>query len=141
MVDSILDSTKKSLGILADNTAFDVDVVMHINAALSTLNQLGIGPEDGFAITDNSANWADFIGDDKRLNNVQLYVYLKTRILFDPPTGSYHLVTSMNETIKELEWRLNVKREGESWVEPVVTPPVDPQYVVIPVNDFVDYEP
>lgn len=140
---SILNDVKKALGIEEENTAFDVDIIMHINSILSTLNQLGIGPNAGFAIEDATPDWTDFLGsEDLRANNVKTYTYLRVRILFDPPTGSYHLVNSMNEQIKELEWRINVKREGDSWVDP--TPPEpDPdlvQYVPIPVNDFYNVE-
>lgn len=138
MVDSILDSTKKVLGIQPDYDVFDTDLIMHINGVFSTLNQLGIGPNEGFAIEDDVPTWQDFLGTDARLNNVKTYVYLRVRLLFDPPGGSYHLVNSMNEQVKELEWRISTQREGESWTEP--TPPAqDPdnvQFVPIPVNDF-----
>jgi hypothetical protein len=121
MSDSVLRNTKKILGLDEDYTAFDDDVIMHINSVLSTLNQLGIGPDEGFAIEDDSETWDTFLGDDPRLNSVKTYIYLRVRILFDPPTTSY-LINSMNEQIRELEWRLNVQREGASWTDP--NPPV-----------------
>jgi hypothetical protein len=135
---SILGSTKKALGIEDDNTAFDVDILIHINAVLSILNQIGIGPEEGFAIEDDTPTWEDFFGTDPRLNMVQQYVYLKTRVLFDPPQGSYHLINSMNDQITQLEWRLSVKREGDSWVPP--TPPpqtaeVIEEVIIVPIQD------
>lgn len=117
MTDSILTSTKKILGIAEDYEAFDVDVLTHINSVFSTLNQLGIGPEEGFVIEDAAATWSDFLGDDLRLNNVKTYVYLRVRLLFDPPTTSF-LIASLNEQAKELEWRMNVQREGDAWVDP-----------------------
>lgn len=120
MEDSILDSVKKVLGIDASYSAFDEDVLMHINSAFATLNQLGLGPDAGFEITDSTTTWDAFIGTDKRLNPVKSYVYLRLRLIFDPPQTSYHL-ESMKEQIKEMEWRLNVKREGESWVDPTTT--------------------
>lgn len=142
-MDSILDSVKKALGIDTSYTAFDVDILMHINTVLATLNQLGIGPDMGFTVEDASATWSDFLGMDSRLNNVKTYVYLRVRLIFDPPGGSYHLVNSMKEQVQELEWRISVKREDEAWVDP--TPPVvDPdnvQYVPIPVNDYMVSEP
>lgn len=110
MPDSILDTTKKVLGIAADYTAFDPDILFHINTVFSTLCQLGIGPEDGFSIEDKDAVWADFIGEDKRLNSVKTYTYLRVRMLFDPPTTSF-LQDAMKQQIQELEWRLNVHRE------------------------------
>lgn len=121
MTDSILDSIKKVLGILPDYLVFDQDVIMHTNSAFSTLNQLGIGPELGFTIENKDPVWADFIGTDKRLSSVKTYVYLRVRLLFDPPQTSY-LIQSMNEQLRELEWRLNVKHEDEHWVDPDPTP-------------------
>lgn len=117
MTDSILTSTKKILGIEESYTAFDEDIMLHINSVFSILNQLGIGPDDGYAIGDSSDTWDDFFGDDARLNSVKTYVYLRVRLLFDPPTTSY-LINSMNEQVKELEWRLNVQREETSWTDP-----------------------
>ncbi len=114
MSESILISTKKILGLEADYTPFDLDVITHINSVFSTLEQLGIGPEDGFMIEGDEPTWADFLGDDKRLNAVKTYVYLRVRLLFDPP-GSSYLITALQEQARELEWRLNVTREGASW--------------------------
>lgn len=111
MSESILDSTKKVLGIEPDYVAFDMDVMMHINSAFSTLNQLGLGPEEGYMIQESSDEWGDFLNDDMRLNSVKTYVYLKVRILFDPPTTSF-VLTAMQEQIKELEWRISTYREG-----------------------------
>jgi hypothetical protein len=123
MSDSILNTTKKILGIDPDYTAFDPDIMMHINSVFVTLNDLGIGPDEGFAIEDALATWQDFLGDDKRYNSVKTYVYLRVRFLFDPPATSF-LIASMKEQVQELEWRLNVHREGESWTNPnpVVVP-------------------
>ncbi len=118
MNDSILTSTKKSLGLDEDYTAFDPDIIMHINSVLSTLNQLGIGPGLGFMIEDKEALWDTFLGSDPRLNNVKTYVYLRVRMLFDPPQTSYH-TTAMQDQIKELEWRINVQREDEQWTNPL----------------------
>lgn len=117
MEQSILKGTKKILGLGEDYTAFDHDVITHINSAFSTLNQLGIGPSEGFMIEDATATWFIFLGPDPRLNSVRTYVYLKVRMLFDPPNTSY-LVNAFNEQINEIEWRLNVKREDEEWTDP-----------------------
>ncbi len=116
MEDSILKSTKKTLGVDPDYTVFDQDIIMHINSAFATLNQLGLGPEMGFMITDNTAKWSDFLIDPKS-NSVQTYVYLKVRLLFDPPTTSY-VIAAFEKQITELEWRLNVRREETNWVDP-----------------------
>lgn len=134
---SILTSTKKVLGVAEANTDFDVDILMHINSALATLNQIGIGPDAGLMIEDDSKTWEDFLGADPRLNLAQQYVYLRTRVLFDPPTSSWHAINSINSMIDELYWRLSIKREGESWTDP--TPAVVPELetlIVVPVNDL-----
>lgn len=109
---SILVSVRKVLQIATDFTEFDADVIMHINSAFSTLNQLGIGPVSGFMIEDAAATWDTFLLGDPRMNAVKTYVYLRVRLLFDPPAASY-AVDAMKEQIKELEWRLNVVREGD----------------------------
>ena len=114
MSDSILDSTKKVLGIEATYTAFDLDIMMHINSVFSKLHQLGIGPDEGFEIEDSVAVWGDFFGTEKKLNGVKTYVYLSVRLLFDPPTTSF-AISAVQEQVKELEWRLNVYREGEKY--------------------------
>ena len=107
MSDSILTVTKKMLGLEADYTAFDIDVLVHINSVFATLQQLGVGPEDGFFVIDDSAVWADYIADKNILNSVKSYMYLKVRLLFDPPTTSFAL-DALNKCAQELEWRLNV---------------------------------
>lgn len=111
MDDSILNSVKKILGIAADYDAFDTDIIIHINTVFSTLNQLGVGPELGFMIEDANATWGDFLLNDIRLNSVKTYVYLRVRVLFDPPATGF-VLTAIQEQIKELEWRISVYREG-----------------------------
>lgn len=110
MTSSILNSTKKILGLDYSYTAFDTDIITHINAAFSILNQLGIGPEAGFAIEDDEAQWVQFVVPSNQLNLVKTYIYLKVRSFFDPPTTSY-LIDAMDRQIKETEWRLSVFRE------------------------------
>jgi len=121
MTDSILINTKKTLGIDVLYTAFDVDIILHINSVFSTLNQLGLGPIEGFSITGNTEIWAAFTGGDMNLNAVKSYMYLRVRLLFDPPSTSY-LITSLEEQARELEWRLNVVREFETYPIPPVEP-------------------
>lgn len=114
METSILISTKKILGIAEDYTAFDLDIITHINSAFSILTQLGVGPVEGFMIEDESALWEDFIDfeNDLQFNSVKSYVFLRVRQIFDPPATSY-LMDSFDRQIQELEWRLNVKREND----------------------------
>jgi hypothetical protein len=116
MEQSILTSTKKILGVTEDYTVFDLDIITHINSAFSTLTQLGVGPAGGFVIEDEDAEWEDFIGSDLQNHSIKSYVYLKVRMLFDPPTTSY-LITAMEKQISELEWRLNTHREETAWVD------------------------
>lgn len=117
MENSILISTKKILGLAEDYTAFDLDIITHINTAFSTLTQLGVGPVEGFMIEDERTEWDDYINDDNQLNSVRSYVFLRVRQLFDPPTTSY-LIDAMEKQIEQLEWRLNVHREETDWVDP-----------------------
>jgi hypothetical protein len=130
-VDSILDSVKKALGIDQNYDAFDVDILMHINTVFSTLHQLGVGPEAGFAIEDASPTWDDYLNGDLRLNNIKTYIYMRVRMIFDPPTTGF-LLTSMKEQIQEMEWRISVRREGDEYVDPPSKPTVEPEVVIIP---------
>lgn len=118
-VQSILNSTKKTLSIAPDDPSFDIDIIMHINSIFSVLNQLGIGPVDGYMIEDSEDTWDAFIGSGSKLNLVKTYVYLRVRMLFDPP-GTSFFKESMEKQIAEFEWRLSVHREGESWVDPTL---------------------
>jgi hypothetical protein len=118
MDQSILNSTKKVLQIDLDDPSFDQDVITHINSAFSNLYQLGIGPLEGFEIEDDSAEWAD-IGIDSIpiIHEIKTIVYLRVRILFDPPTTSY-LLAAMENQIEEHEWRINAMREDTEWIDP-----------------------
>lgn len=111
-MDSILDSVKKNLGIPLEVTDFDQDIILLINSAFGTLHQIGLGPIDGFEIEDNTAVWDSFTLGDKRYNGVKQYVYLKVRVVFDPPQQSY-VLEALNQSITELTWRLNVAREND----------------------------
>lgn len=110
MEESILTSIKKLLGIAEEYTHFDTDIMIHINTAIMTLDQLGVGPEEGFRVTSDADSWSDFVEDDDYLDAVKTYVYLKVKLVFDPPlSGS--VMEAMKESIKEYEWRLNVKAD------------------------------
>lgn len=107
-MESILDSIKKLLGLSEDYTQFDDEIIMHINTVFMNLTQLGVGPEKGFFIQDNGETWEDFIDAESnpQLNAVKSYIYLKVKLLFDPPLSSA-VIESSNRMISELEWRLN----------------------------------
>ena len=106
MLESILISIKKKLGIAEDYEHFDADVIMDINTVFMILYQMGVGPKDApFMIEDDGPTWEDFLGDAKDLQAVQTYIALKVKLMFDPPVSSAHM-QAINDTIKELEWRL-----------------------------------
>lgn len=111
MEDSILTSTKKIIGLAEEYTAFDLDIITHINAAFSVVTQLGVGPTTGIVIQDETTGWSDLttIPADQ-LSMVKTYIFLRVRILFDPPTTSF-LLDAMEKQIKEYEWRLSTARE------------------------------
>lgn len=103
-MESILTSVKKVLGIHEDYTNFDADIIIHINTAFATLNQLGVGPLHGFVIEDAEAKWDEYI-ISCNMTMVKSYIYLKVRMLFDPPSSAT-LLESMKQMINEMEWRL-----------------------------------
>ena len=107
-MESILISIKKLLGIAEEYHHFDGDLIIHINSVFSILTQLGVGPSSGFSIHDDTATWADFIGNNESaIEMVKSYVHLKVRLLFDPPLSS-SVMESINRLTSEFEWRLNV---------------------------------
>lgn len=110
MSGTILGTTKKLLGLAEEYTVFDQDIIVFINNAFFTLNQLGIGPDTPYHITDGLAIWESFQGENLDLEAVKTYVYIKTRLMFDPPETSYAR-EAFEKTAQELEWRLNAQVE------------------------------
>lgn len=108
--ESILDSTKAKLGIVYDYTIFDAQIIDYINSTFLDLNQLGVGSEDGFSIEDNLSTWDEFVSNTLLMNAVKSYVYLKVRLLFDPPSNS-GVVDAINKQIDKLEWRLRLSAD------------------------------
>lgn len=110
-MESILTSIKKLIGITEDYKHFDTDLIIHINSVFMILSQMGIGPDNGFSISDETTTWNDYLPEgNKNFEAVKTYMYLKTRIVFDPPQSS-STMEAMKQTISELEWRLNVEAE------------------------------
>ena len=109
-MESILTSIKKLLGIAEEYTQFDDDLIMHINSVFMTLTQLGVGPSEGFMIEDSTEEWGDFIKDYGKLQAVKSYVYLKVKMVFDPPLSSA-VIEANNRMIAEYEWRLRLAAE------------------------------
>nr|DAQ20081.1 MAG TPA: hypothetical protein [Caudoviricetes sp.] len=106
-ISSILTSIKKLLGIAEEYTHFDSDIIMHINSVFMILSQLGVGPDGGFHIEDDTTEWTEYLQDTSLLNTVKSYMYLKVKLLFDPPISSA-AIDSMNRIISEFEWRISV---------------------------------
>jgi hypothetical protein len=115
-VESILDTVKKMVGVSLEDTAFDVDLIVGINSAIMALTQLGVGPAEGFIISDKEAKWADFLGATIQLEPVKMYVYLQVKMGFDPPQTSF-VLDAMNRQLSELAFRINLQ------VEPPYVPP------------------
>lgn len=112
-MDSILTTIKKMLGIDSDDTNFDTDIIININSAIMVLDQLGVGVSTGFIVTDSSETWGDLLDDELNLEAVKTYIYLKVRLVFDPPTVNA-VLDSMDRQITQLEWRLNVQVEKDT---------------------------
>lgn len=106
-MDSILTSIKKLLGIAEEYEHFDSEIVIHINSVLAILTQMGVGPANGFLITDKTAVWTDFIAFDARLELIKTYVHLKVKLIFDPPQSSA-AIEAIKHVISELEFRIFV---------------------------------
>lgn len=106
-MESILTSIKKLLGITEEYTHFDADIIMHINSVFMILNQLGVGPAEGFYIEDKTSTWDEYLSDPAQLQAVKSYVHLKVKMLFDPPSNGT-VMNSVTQMINEFEWRLNV---------------------------------
>ena len=105
-VESILGSVKKGIGPSESYDYFEPDLIMHINSTFVILQQLGVGPSTGYAITGEEETWADFLPeDDPRFNAAKSYMLLKVKKAFDPPQSGI-LLQAMNEMIAEYEWRL-----------------------------------
>ena len=104
---SILDDTKKLLGVHADDPSFDTDITLHINSVLSLLHQLGASPLESVSISDSTATWQMLLDNINGVNFMKSYVYLKVKSWFDPPVNA-NTMTALTEQINELEWRLSI---------------------------------
>jgi len=111
-MDSILTVIKKMLGPGEDDTHFDTDIIININTAIATLTQVGIGPKAGFVITGKNEKWSDLLGDRIDLELVKTFIYLKVRLIFDPPTNAF-LVDAIERQISEMLWRIANKAEED----------------------------
>ena len=110
LLNSVLNTTKKLLGLDADDDSFDSDICIGINSAILTLSQLGLEGNEGFIVTDNTQEWSDYLNDNKLLPMVQQYIHLKTKMSFDPPQNSI-VCENLKQIITELEWRIRMVSE------------------------------
>ena len=109
-MDSILTSIKKLIGIDESYVIFDTDLIIHINSVFMILGQLGYGPKD-FSIKDKSTKWTEFISEENKIEAVRTYVYMKVKLIFDPPSSSA-VIEAYKQFINEFEWRINVAAES-----------------------------
>ena len=107
MEDSILNSIKDMLGPDSSDEVFDNEILIHINTALSVLTQLGVGPSEGFSVTDEDTSWQEFLGNAKDIEMAKSFVFMKVKMVFDPPANSFTL-TAMEKACDELAWRLSI---------------------------------
>ena len=122
MTHGILNDTKKVLGVSDSDTSFDVDILMHINTTFATLQSLGVGPTEGFYIEGHGDEWEDYLPlpANNAFNMIRSYMYLKVRMLFDPPQTAF-LMSAMQKQIEEYEWRISQQREwGLNPVDPAL---------------------
>ena len=110
LLNSVLNTTKKLLGLDADDDSFDSDICIGINSAILTLSQLGLEGKEGFIVTDDTQEWSDYLNDNKLLPMVQQYIHLKTKMSFDPPQNSF-VIENLKQIITELEWRIRMVSE------------------------------
>lgn len=122
MDDSILTSIKAALGLQDDYTAFDFEITMHINSAIATLSQLGVGSHIGYSITDKEQKWADLLLGAEKLNNARSYVFLRVKMLFDASSMTQHVVNAYLKMIDEEAWRLQVAADP---MIPQLVPDID----------------
>jgi len=104
-MDSILDTIKKMLGIDKEDVSFDTDIMVILNSSILSLSQIGVGPANGFVITSAADNWTDYITGTINLEGAKTYLYLKSKLIFDPPTNS-NIIEAIDNTMSELEWRM-----------------------------------
>ena len=109
---SILQTIKKLIGIAPTDDAFDTDILICINTSFDRLNTLGIGPEEGFRITDDTTTWNEYLTDGKLIDSVKDYVFFSTKIMFDPGGSNSYVIDAYQKQIDKLEFLFNVKSDS-----------------------------
>ena len=112
---SILATIKKMLGICDES--FDTDIKVCINTILISLIQIGVGPQQGFVVIDENQTFEEFCGSNLQLESVKMYIYLKSKLMFDPPSNS-NITQTFEKAISEIEWRLNRSAETNNLTYP-----------------------
>lgn len=112
-MESILNSVKKLCNISPEDDSFDADILIHINSAFAFLKQIGVGPSEGFSVFDSDIEWEDFIPSSSELDMCKSYIFLKTKLIFDPPQQAT-VIELMKEEVKEFEWRLREQVENQN---------------------------
>jgi len=105
MEDSILKSVKKMLNVHAEDKSFDTEIIIFINSAFSILNQFGVKKDTVVVVEGDFETWSDLGLSDGALSLVKTYVYLKTRLMFDPPATSFS-INAMEKILEQQEWRI-----------------------------------
>lgn len=124
MTDSVLVTIKKMLGLDESYNAFDTDIIVFINSVIMTLHQLGVTDKQGVTITGPTETWADVLPSDKLVEGAKSYIYLKVKLLFDPPSNSF-VLNSYEKQIEELEYRM--KEQMEAYPGSVTDDPKEPE--------------
>lgn len=121
MADKILEDIKLDLGLPEDYDIFNPSIRRHINSAFGRAAGLGLGPPQGFRVVTGDETWEEFISDREDMDEVKAFIFLQTKLFFDPPATSFH-IAAIEQQINKLEWTLNAKREDAEWTDPNTLP-------------------
>ena len=113
---SILSTIKSMLGYEDDSVRYDTDIINNINLAFMILYQIGVGSGTPYSITSSENLWSEFFEDNKRLESVKMYIYLKTKLGFDPPTSAF-VLDAMERQLTQLDFYLHIDNDKELVVE------------------------
>lgn len=124
VANSIIDDIKLALGVPVENAEFDAEIIMHINSVIAELVQLGVGDQAvGYSVVNSQDTWDELISTEKRLNHVKSFMFLKVKMLFDPPTIGY-VLTAIEHQIEQAQWRVMVAQDDI--IDPYDPPPTVP---------------
>lgn len=102
---TILEDVKESLDISSEDDAFDTELVIHIGAAIQTYEQACRYP---FVCSyKKDTLWESIDIPDQNKDLLKQYVYLQTRITFDPPAPT--TLGAFKDLAKDILLRGSVK--------------------------------